>query len=262
MSWERMDTSVAINKRAILHECSERHERVTNLPFYYHVYLNMPCNQKCIMCVPNGEHAKDLLPLPQFVALFEQIKPYAEHITLIGGEPLIYPWINEVLDLLSQNLIEVTINTNATRLRDQLRRRLLSLHALNLKCSIDAARRSTYFRIRGTDSFDLVSQNLHQFSIAARNKPNMRMLLVYVVMRENLDEVLPFIDFARNLAPHRIEFHPVRHVMDWHVTNDTDWVFDGRQQSCESFKDQYNEVMSKAAARCEEEGFQYEVQLL
>jgi molybdenum cofactor biosynthesis enzyme MoaA len=257
-----MENRVTTNRQGILRECSSKSPTVKHLPFYYHVYLNMPCNQRCIMCVPDGKHAKDLLPFDQFVALFEQIKPYAEQITLIGGEPLIYPWINQVLELLSRHPIAVTINTNATMLREQLLERLLSLHELNLRCSIDAANASTYFRIRGTDFFHQVGSHLQRFSALARNKPNIRMILVYVVMRENLKEVLPFINVAKPWVPYRIEFHPVRHVMEWHVTNLTGWVFDGREQSCQSFREEYNDVMRQAAAKCESEGIEYEVQLL
>jgi len=214
------------------------------------------------MCVPDGKHRRDVLPLERFVAFFEQIKPYAEHITLIGGEPFMYPWIDEVLDLLARHPIAVTINTNATMLNEKIVRRLLSLHELYLKCSIDAVTRSTYFKIRGTDWFERVTSNLRSFSCFAQNKPHIRMELMYVVMRENLNEVLPFIDFAKTLVPYCVQFQPVKHVINWHVTNNTGWVFDGHAQSCESFRDEYNEVMRQAAARCEKEGIRYEVQLV
>ena len=254
-----MTTSVARNKDAILHECSKKSLRVNNLPFYYHIHLNMPCNQKCIMCKPDGKHSKDTLPFDKFVVFIEQIKPYAEHITLIGGEPLIYPWITEVIDLLSRHQIEVTINTNATMLNEELSQKLSSLHDLNLKCSIDAVTPSTYYKIRGTDMFERVKTNLVRFSSLAKNKPNIKQVLVYVVMRENLTEVLPFIDFAKTLSPHRIEFHPVRHVTDWHVTNNTGWVFDGKEQSCEFFREEYNSIMRQAALKCEQGGISHEV---
>lgn len=257
-----MSASVLRNRRAILAECQKGSPRVTSLPFYYHVHLNMPCNQRCIMCVPNGKHARDLLPFEKFVAFFEQIKPYAEHITLIGGEPFMYPWISEVLDLLSRHPIAVTINTNATMLDQKISPRLLALHELYLKCSIDAVTRSTYFKIRGTDWFERVTCNLKRFSSLAQDEPHIRMELIYVVMRENLNEVLPFIDFAKTLFPYRVQFQPVKHVIDWHVTNNTGWVFDGKEQSCESFRDEYNEVMRQAAAKCKREGIRYEVQLV
>src|ERR1039457_260164 len=107
-----MNSTIAENKQGILDDCERQNLVLEHLPFFYHIHLNEPCNQKCIMCVPDGRHGKGVLPLERFVAFFEQIKPMAEHITLIGGEPLIYPHINEVLDLLAEYPIAITINTN------------------------------------------------------------------------------------------------------------------------------------------------------
>jgi molybdenum cofactor biosynthesis enzyme MoaA len=235
---------------------------VDHVPFYYHVVLNMPCNQRCIMCVPDFQHRRDVLPFEDFLAIFEQFEPYAEHITLIGGETFMYPWITEVLDLLAEHPIGVTIHTNSFMLNERVIPGLLALHELDLKCSIDAATRATYHRIHGRDHFDRVTANMAHFADVKRARPQVRMIPHYVVMRENLHEVVPFIDFAKTLAPHRIEFDPVRHVDGWHVENGTGWTFDGRDQSCQSFRDEYNDVMSRAARTCEREGLRHEVHYL
>jgi molybdenum cofactor biosynthesis enzyme MoaA len=257
-----MSSTIADNKRGILDDCERRALVLDHLPFYYHVHLNEPCNQKCIMCVPDGRHGKGVLPFESFLAFFEQIKPMAEHITLIGGEPLMYPHINEVLDLLAEYPIAVTINTNATMLNDRLSSRLLALHELNLKWSIDAVTPTTYLRIRGRPHFQRVTSHLQRFAELARDMPNIRIIPVYVVMKENLHEVVPFIEFAKGLHPFRIEFHPFRHVGDWFVTNGTGWVFDGEEQICEANRDAFNEVMRQATDLCETEGIDCEVHFL
>jgi molybdenum cofactor biosynthesis enzyme MoaA len=257
-----MNSSVAANKQGILDECQKKSIVVNHLPFFYHVHLNMPCNQRCIMCVPDGQHARDLLPFDKFVAFYEQIQPYAEHITLIGGEPLMYPWIDSVLDFLAQRPITVTINTNATMLKGAIATKLMALHEVFLKCSIDAVTPFTYRKIRGTDWFERVATNLRTFSDLTLDKPHIRMELMYVVMRENLHEVLPFIDFAKTLRPYCVQFQPVKHVMNWHASNGTGWTFDGKEQSCESFRDEYNDVMRQAAEKCAQEGMKYEIQFV
>jgi sulfatase maturation enzyme AslB (radical SAM superfamily) len=214
------------------------------------------------MCVPTGNHSRDLVSYEEFVSFFEQIREYAEHITLIGGETFMYPWILEVLELLGKEKVAVTINTNATMLSDRIVPRLLNLHELHLKCSIDAATPQTYYRIRGTDVFERVTTNIRNFSRLVREKPAIHLILVYVVMKENLQEVLPFIDFAKTVRPFRVIFNPVRHVTNWHVTNDTSWTFDGKEQSCEYFRDEYNDVMTRAMQKCKKEGLEYAIQLL
>jgi sulfatase maturation enzyme AslB (radical SAM superfamily) len=173
-----------------------------------------------------------------------------------------YPWFNEVLDLLAQHPIGVTIITNATMLTEKISPRLLALHSLELKCSIDAATRDTYYRIRGRDVFDKVVTNVTRFADLTRDKPNIRRILVYVVMRENLDEVLPFVDFARSIDVYRVDFQPVKHVSTWKVENGTGWLFDGSTQSCESFRDEYNDVMRQAREKCDLLGLGHDIQLV
>jgi molybdenum cofactor biosynthesis enzyme MoaA len=257
-----MIDTITANKQGILAERDEHALRVGHLPFYYHVHLNTPCNQKCIMCVPNGNHGRDVLPLEGFVRFFEQIEPYAEHITLIGGEPFMYPWIDDVLELLAAHPVAVTINTNATMLDHRITPRLLALHELYLKTSIDAVDRATYRRIRGRDQFERVTGNLRRFADASRDRPGIHLVPVYVVMRENLDEVVPFVRFAASLSPLRIEFHPVRHVREWVVSNGTGWTFDGAEQVCETFAGEYNDVMRDAIDAAEREGVECEVHFL
>jgi MoaA/NifB/PqqE/SkfB family radical SAM enzyme len=254
--------SIAENKAGIIGD-QDRHAVIVNhVPFYYSIHLNEPCNQACIMCVPSGNHGRSELSYDAFVDLFDQIKPFAEHVTLIGGETLMYPHIAEVLELLSSYPIAVTINTNATMLGGRIDDRLLSLHELHLKCSIDAVTPETYRRIRGRDHFARVTERLRQFADRARAFPNIHLIPVYVVMRENLHEVVPFLDFAETLSPQRVEFHPVRHVGSWLVENGTGWTFDGSQQVCESFPDEFNETMRAAAARAAELGIDVEVHFL
>jgi MoaA/NifB/PqqE/SkfB family radical SAM enzyme len=249
----------AVDKHGILEEQAARRPVVEHLPFYYSIHLNKPCNQRCIMCVPSFNHKRDVLPFEGFVSLFERIKPYAEHVTLIGGETFMYPWIAEALELLGEHEIEVTINTNSTMLNDRVLPGLLGLHALNLKCSIHASTPEMYRRIHGRDHFERVTGNMRRFAELTKDMDNMRLITVYVVMRENLGELVPFIDFARTLDPHRVEFHPATHVGTWEVENGTGWDFVGRDQVCESFPDEYNEVLREVAERCEAEGLEYEV---
>jgi MoaA/NifB/PqqE/SkfB family radical SAM enzyme len=250
------------NKRTIVAETAERAPVVGGLPYFFTVHLLKPCNQQCIMCLPAGKFPAEILPFDRFLALFEQIKPVAEHITLIGGEPLMYPKIVDVLDLLAQHEIAVTMNTNATLLSPKLTPHLIELHELNLKCSIDAATRETYHRVRGKDTFDRVTTNVRDFSAARDGRDNIRVILIFVVMRENLGDVLPYLDYAASLNVHRVEFHPVRQVQSWKVQNGTGWTFDGREQSCEFFADEYNDLMLQAEEKGKALGVRCETLLL
>ncbi len=251
-----------VASRRIVAAMNDRQIVVDDLPYYFHIHLNEPCNQRCIMCIPNGQHGKGELPFERFVELFDAVKPYATHITLIGGEPLMYPRINDVLDLLAAHPIGVTINTNATLLDERVVPHLLRLHRLELKCSIDAVSEGMYHRIRGRNQLKRVAAHLLDFAERSRHMPNIEIIPVYVVMRENLGEVVDFLDFAELLDPTRVEFHPVRQVEEWSVENGTGWHFEGREQICESFADEFNEVMRAAEAAAAAKGIEVEVHYL
>jgi len=238
-----MMASPLTSKNAAIREREARKVRDVNAPYYYHIHLYMPCNQKCIMCMPDGRHPKDVVPFNKFKDFVNQVSPHAEHITLMGGETLLYPWMSEAIALLADYGIAVTISTNATMLTQQMILELLTLRELNLRCSIDAATPETYEKIRGTNMFDRVTRNMRLFSAMASDYPSHKQIMVYVVMRENLHEVLPFIDLAASMSSHEVQFHPVRHVSKWVVGNGKGWIFKGMDQSCESFKDEYNSVM-------------------
>jgi sulfatase maturation enzyme AslB (radical SAM superfamily) len=113
--------------------------------------------------------------------------------------------------------------------------------------------------VHGRDHFERVTGNMRRFAELSRDLPDIRLITVYVVMRENLHEVLPFIELAKSFDPHRVEFHPVKHVANWDVENGTGWQFLGQEQACESFREEYNETMARAAERCAQEGMRYEV---
>lgn len=257
MTSSSIPTTVVTNKARIQSDLDRRRVSLDSLPYFYHIHLHMPCNQRCIMCVPNGRHPSTTLPYEEFVSLFERIRSYAEHITLIGGEPLLYPKIEAVLKLLSRHPIAVSINTNATMVTEGIAERLLNLSELNLKCSIDAASRKTYHRIRGTDWFDRVVANIREFSAKAKGLSNIKVIPVYVVMKENLKEVLRFVELFKDIDLERIEFHPVRHVEDWVVENKTGWTFRGKEQICESFSEEYREIMDEA----QQLGRRYELEI-
>ena len=169
---QRMNSSIYASKMAVTRDMQAKKVRDVHPPYFYHIHLHMPCNQKCIMCVPDGRHRKDVVPFDKFEDFVNQIQPYAEHITLMGGETLLYPWINEALELLAERGLAVTISTNATMLTKPLIEKLLTLRQLNLRCSIDAATRETYRRIRGTDTFERAVRNMKAFSELAGKNPD------------------------------------------------------------------------------------------
>ncbi len=86
----------------------------------FYVDLGRPCNSACLYCaVPPHEDAQGFLPLAEVASIVAAGAQgqRCDKAILIGGEPTIYPQLNEVLDLLAeQGLSNHVLMTNGLRL--------------------------------------------------------------------------------------------------------------------------------------------------
>lgn len=81
-----------------------------------YVELSNICNLSCSFC-SKDKRAKTSLTLEQFEHILKEIKPYTKLIYLhIKGEPLLYKWLDEVLNLTNKYGINVKITTNGVLL--------------------------------------------------------------------------------------------------------------------------------------------------
>ena len=79
-----------------------------------------------------------------------------------GGEPTIYPEIDEALELLTRFGSTTWVHTNGTRVPKPIRGGL-STTRLHILCSIDAGTRQTWQRIKNKDMLHIVWRNLEEY---------------------------------------------------------------------------------------------------
>ena len=110
------------------------------------IVLTTQCNYKCKYCFAEGEENKEIriLPIEKLKLVLKTAKEFGiNKIKLTGGEPLLYPKMEE---LLTQKNIEL-LN------RYQVNALTLSLNTLN---------RKKYEYLSGFSNFDLVKENLER----------------------------------------------------------------------------------------------------
>ncbi len=95
-------------------------------PKWLVIQLLEKCNLRCRMCYEWGKegsyHDKNELAQLDIDVVKKVIKdcaPGQPYIGLFGGEPLMYPWIEEVLSTIKNNGLSVDIPTNGTLLEQQ-----------------------------------------------------------------------------------------------------------------------------------------------
>jgi len=84
-----------------------------------YIEITNSCNLNCSFC-NNNKRDKRFMTKEQFEHIIAQIKPYSDYVYLhVKGEPLLHPQLEEILQICSNNKIQVNITTNGTLLKQK-----------------------------------------------------------------------------------------------------------------------------------------------
>jgi len=97
------------------------------LPENITLFLTYKCNLRCNMCGQWGEEGSSKsfgiekvekkLELASYVKLLDEVKGFKPHITLFGGEPLLYPEFEQLVVEIKKRGLHLGIITNGTLLK-------------------------------------------------------------------------------------------------------------------------------------------------
>ena len=192
------------------------------------------CNLKCVMC-PHGIEAI-AEPRDADAALLDALWPAMEAADLLHlngvGEPLLAEPFWTIVDRLKgQPRPHIGFNTNGLLLTDRNIDRLCAAPLDGISVSIDAATETTYERIRG-GSFTKVTEGVRR--LVGRVDERRKVMITFVVMRENLAEMVAFVELAKDLGVPKVWFGPLTDTAisaeQWTVTRPDGWQFRYKEQ--------------------------------
>lgn len=185
-------------------------------PIYIRIKPTNFCNQNCYYCgskddnVPEDRNfdRKAMIPwnkMEEIICDMADMKVKA--VTFSGGgEPLIYPYIEEALALVTEKNIDYSIITNGQALEG--RKAELLYDAKWIRISLESACAETYARIRGVNTFDTVIRNIQNF--VKRKKPNCTVGINCVVTKDNYQEIYDLCKLMSQLEVDNIKLSPLR----------------------------------------------------
>lgn len=193
------------------------------LPAHLQMEVTSACNLRCAMCLVRYRPPVNRLAGAMAPELFRRVVddvPTVRRLTLQGlGEPLLSPYLMELLDYASSRGIAVGFNSNATLLTHGRAEELVRAGLEWLHVSLDGATAASYERVRAGGDFHRVVANLAGLVRARRaagsQRPRIR--VVFVAMRDNVGE-LPAL--VRLLAGVGIDELYVQNLS--HTFSDTD----------------------------------------
>ena len=135
------------------------------------------------------------MKLETFKLLVDQAEGNIEFVSLASrGEPLLCPYIKEMLAYTRDKFLNLKINTNASVLDERMSHSILTSGVKTLVFSADAADENLYSKLRVNGKLAKILANIKQFQeIRIKNYPKSKIITrvsgVKISNQQNLDDM-------------------------------------------------------------------------
>ena len=175
-------------------------------------YLTEGCNLKCRHCwiAPPFEGAKEkkypFLDFELFKDIIQQGKKLGlSGVKLTGGEPLIHPDINRILDHIYDEGLNLTVETNGVECTPEIAEKILKCKRAFVSVSVDGPDAESHEWVRGVDGcFDAAIQGIRNLVNAGR-----RPQVIMSVMRNNAHLLEDVVRMAEKENAESVKFNLV-----------------------------------------------------
>ncbi len=208
------------------------------------------CNQNCIYCYNSDTlKNKDIIDINTFKDIINQcFSDELDSVILSGGEPLLHPNIEEMLDYCYKMDVKVNIISNGTLINDDTAR-LLSKYNPGLQFTLDGGDKSLHDSSRGKGTFEkqlLALENLKKYGY------NGMLNLRANIWRDNAteDNIISIIEFCNKYKIKRLDFITTKRTSSFNlIINDTKvisnvskWIKDNNQYNINITYDEDNPI--------------------
>ena len=189
-------------------------------------YLTEGCNLRCRHCwlqpkYQTTGHTYPALSLDLFGSIIEQAKPLGlSGVKLTGGEPLLHPRIHEMLGVVRDEGLRLTVETNGVLCTPELAEKMRSCKKAFVSVSLDGADAETHEWVRGVKGCFEAALNGVRTLVNAGLRPQ----IIMTVMRRNKDHMEAVVRLAESLGAGSVKFNivqPIARGEKMHETRDT-----------------------------------------
>lgn len=239
---------------------------ITKSPTKIEVETTGFCNLKCVHCPQGIEGGMPYEDKPIAKKILKELDEFilnANNIHLHGyGEPLASPRTWEVLNKIEGTEVTAEFNTNGVLLNKKNIKKIMESNNLwRINVSIDTPNKERFYRIRGAELGDVISNVKNLLSEKERlKKDSLSVAITMVIMKENLCDVSDMIKLAAelkvpiliwNLKSNNTFFNTnaVKSIDEWKINRD-EWLFDYSDQipfQEPAYEDTINEAIILAA---------------
>ena len=138
-----------------------------------------------------------------------EVMPSIEELSLtVAGEPFLTPKLPEFIAVAERSGAELSLNTNATLMKDTKLLRRTMANARVIRFSVDGATAETYNSIRVKSDFETVMANI-AMAVRIRNElprdNRPRLVMCMVLMKRNVHELESMVQLAHDVGLDRLD---------------------------------------------------------
>ena len=175
-------------------------------------YLTEGCNLRCRHCwiAPKYQGEGDsgsALDLDLFKSIIEQAKSLGlTGVKLTGGEPLLHPQINEILEYIQTEDLGMTLETNGVLCTAELAEKMAACKDPFVSVSLDGADSESHEWVRGVEGcFDEAIEGVRNLV-----SEGLRPQVIMTIMRHNKNQLEPVVRLAESVGAASVKFNIVQ----------------------------------------------------
>jgi MoaA/NifB/PqqE/SkfB family radical SAM enzyme len=188
----------------------------------------------------------------------------ARNVGLHGaGEPLLYPFLGDLLEALRSSPAVVGFNSNGHLLTEAVSRRLVEGGLGWISISLDAATAGTYLRIRRRPDFGTLLSKIQALREIRRAAGSLRpqIEINMTLMKLNLPEAPAFVELAARLGLDRVMFQEIQPGGAQRVVAPDGFLFDYAEQELKGDRTR-DDILEQARERARSLGLQFSSEIL
>lgn len=178
-------------------------------PETVNLYPTLRCNLRCAMCFARFMHSPNELPPRWWTGLIRRMHAFAPRLHLSGGEPLLYPGIDELLAAIGRGEFLCHLTTNATLLEEHAAE-IVQARVSRVDVSLDGPE-YIHDRIRGVAG--TYRKALRGMARIASLRGGRRIPGIRVNSILNCQEPQAMVELIRTAAEYRVESVQFIHTM-------------------------------------------------
>jgi radical SAM protein with 4Fe4S-binding SPASM domain len=179
-------------------------DRHLSLPKVLYLETTNRCNLRCKGCIlfrGSWEPERDV-SLNELMTIADQL-PALERVFLHGiGEPLLNRALIDMVKYLKQRNVYVLFNSNGVLLDERKQHGLIQAGLDELRISLDAASAKGYRKIRNSDRFEQVVENIRSFVSlkTGQQAAHPELSVWFLGTRDNIAELPGLVDLAAEMG--------------------------------------------------------------